>query len=329
MKIVIDAFGGDNAPLEILKGAAAAKCFGEQLALSGDAAQIEKCARENGIDISGIEILPAASVMDMHDDAKLVLKGKADSSMAVGLRALADGAADAFVSAGPTGALIMGATLIVRRIRGVKRPAFGAVIPSVNGFYILMDCGANVECRPEMLDQFGTLGSIYMHKVLGIESPRVGLANNGAEDSKGTELQVEAYKLLAKNPSVNFIGNVEGRDIPLGAADVVVADGFTGNLILKTIEGMGSAMMKKLKGVFYKNLATKLAAAVLKPALREFKDSMDYEKLGGAPIIGLTKPVVKSHGSSSAEAIKNAVKQAIDWSRSGVTEAIEKAVAAE
>ncbi|MEA4912862.1 MAG: phosphate acyltransferase PlsX [Oscillospiraceae bacterium] len=329
MKIVIDAFGGDNAPLEILRGAVAAKCFGEQLALCGNVAEIEKCAKDNGLDIGDIELLPANSVMDMHDDAKLVLKGTADSSLAVGLKAVADGEADAFVSAGPTGALIMGATLIVKRIKGVKRPAFGAVIPSVSGYYILMDCGANVECRPEMLDQFGTLGSIYMQRVLGIERPRVGLANNGAEDSKGTELQIEAYKLLAKNPSINFVGNIEGRDIPLGAADVVVADGFTGNMILKTIEGMGSAMMKKLKGVFYKNLTTKLAAAVLKPALREFKDSMDYEKLGGAPIIGLTKPVVKSHGSSSAEATKNAVKQAIDWSRSGVTQAIEKAVAAE
>ncbi len=329
MKIVIDAFGGDNAPLEIIKGVVAAKSFGEQLALSGNAAEIEKCARENGLDISGIEILPANSVMDMHDDTKLVLKAKADSSMAVGLKALASGEADAFISAGPTGALIMGATLIVKRIKGVKRPAFGAVIPSVSGYYILIDCGANVECRPEMLEQFGTLGSIYMQKVLGIESPRVGLANNGAEDSKGTELQIEAHKLLAKNPSINFIGNVEGRDIPLGAADVVVADGFTGNMILKTVEGMGSAMMKKLKAVFMASFATKLAAAALKPALREFKNSMDYEKLGGAPIIGLTKPVVKAHGSSSAEAVRNAVKQAIDWSRSGVSEAIERAVAEE
>ncbi len=326
MKIIIDGFGGDNAPLEILRGVSMAKEYGESLAVTGDVAAMEECARENGIDIKGIELIPAASVMDMHDDAKLVLKQKADSSMGVGLKAVADGAADAFVSAGSTAALFMGATMIVKRLKGIKRPALGTVIPHVDGYFFLIDCGANVECRPEMLEQFGVMGSIYMKRVLNIENPRVGLANNGAEDSKGTELQIEAYKLLKANKSINFIGNVEGRDIPLGACEVVVADGFTGNLILKTIEGFGIAIFKKLKDVFYSSTATKLAAAALKPALKGFKDSMDYSKFGGAPIIGLTKPVIKAHGSSNAEAIKNSINQAILWSRSGVTEAIEAAV---
>ena len=322
MRIVIDAFGGDNAPDEILRGVVLAKEFGETLLLSGDSEKIRASAAKNGLDLSGIEILEAPSVMDMHDEAKLVLRGKSDSSMAVGLHAVADGRADAFVSAGPSGALLMGSTMIVKRIKGVKRPAMCAVLPTAKEPCLLIDCGANVECRPEMLTQFGVMGSVYMNRVMGIESPRVGLANNGAEDSKGTELQIEAYKQLAVQPGIRFCGNAEGRDIPSGDFDVIVADGFTGNLILKTVEGLGLAMFAKLKKVFYRNAVSKLAAAVLKPGLREFKNSIDYSKFGGAPIIGLAKPVVKAHGSSNAEAVRNAVRQAITWSGSGVTEAL-------
>ncbi|MEG0912348.1 MAG: phosphate acyltransferase PlsX [Oscillospiraceae bacterium] len=322
MKIVIDAFGGDNAPLEIIKGVVLAKEYGEQLILSGSEKQIKCCAADNGIDISGIEIFDAQSVMDMHDEAKSVLKAKSDSSMAVGMHAVADGKADAFVTAGPTGATLMGATMIVKRIKGVKRPSLCAVIPSAKNPFLLIDCGANTECRPEMLDQFGVMGSVYMSRVMNCENPRVGLANNGAEDSKGTELQVEAYKLMRDNKDMNFVGNAEGRDIPLGDFDVIVADGFTGNIILKLTEGLAGAMFQMLKGVFYKNTISKLAAMALKPGLREFKNAMDYSKYGGAPIIGLQKPVVKAHGSSNAEAVKNAVRQAITWSKSGVTEAL-------
>lgn len=322
MRIAIDAFGGDNAPLEILKGAVLAKQYGEQLVLVGSEQEIRNCAQENGVDLSGIEIMDAKTVMDMHDEAKAVLKAKADSSMSVGLRAVAAGEADAFVTAGPTGAALMGATMIVKRIKGVKRPALCVVIPSAKKPYLLIDCGANAECRPEMLNQFAVMGSVYMEKVMGYENPRVGLANNGAEDSKGTELQVEAYKLLKANDQINFIGNAEGRDVPSGDYDVIVADGFTGNIILKLTEGLASALMSMLKEVFYQSTLSKLAAAVLKPGLRGFKNKMDYTKYGGAPIIGLQKPVVKAHGSSNAEAIKNAVRQAIDWSRSGVTEAL-------
>lgn len=322
MRIVIDAFGGDNAPLEILKGAVLAKEYGEQLILSGSETEIKKCAEQNGIDLSGIEILDAQSVMEMHDEARAVLKAKADSSMGVGLRAVADGRADAFVSAGPTGAVLMGGTMIVKRIKGVKRPALCTVIPSAKQPYMLIDCGANAECRPEMLNQFAVMGSVYMEKVMGYENPRVGLVNNGAEETKGTELQIETYKLLAANEAINFAGNAEGRDVPSGDFDVIVADGFTGNVILKLTEGLAGAIMSMLKEVFYQSTVTKLAAAVLKPALRTFKNKMDYTKYGGAPIIGLTKPVVKAHGSSNAEAIKNAVRQAVEWSRSGVTEAL-------
>jgi len=324
MKIAIDAFGGDLAPLEMLKGAAAARReFREEIALTGDVEAIKSCAADNGVDIGGIELIPAASVMDMHDEARLVVKGKRDSSMGVGLSLVADGAADAFVSAGPTGALLMGATMIVKRIKGVKRPALGAVLPTLSSSALLIDCGANVECRPDMLDQFGLMGSLYMKLVIGKENPLVGLANNGAEDSKGTELQKDAYRLLKANADVNFFGNIEGRDIPYGTCDVVVTDGFTGNLVLKTLEGMGSVISKKLKAAMMKNALTKLSAVLLRPTLKAFSESMDYAAFGGAPFIGLTRPVIKAHGSSGERAIKNAIRQAINWSRAGVTEAIE------
>ncbi len=323
MKIVIDAFGGDNAPVEIIRGAAMAKSrFDCELALTGDIETVKKAAAENGIDISDIELIGAASVMDMHDEARLVVKSKRDSSMGVGLDLVADGAADAFVSAGPTGALLMGATMIVKRIKGIKRPALGAVLPTLTSNTILIDCGANAECRPEMLAQFGMMGSLYMQYVMNKENPIVGLANNGAEDSKGTELQKAAYAILKADSGLNFFGNVEGRDIPMGVSDVVVTDGFTGNLILKTIEGMGSAIGKKLKSALMTNTVTKLSALMLKPTLKDFAASMDYSSFGGAPFIGLTKPVIKAHGSSGASAICSAVRQAIDWSSADVTQAI-------
>ncbi len=328
MRIAVDAFGGDNAPLEIIKGASLARQYGQQLVLTGSKSEIERCASENGVDISDIEIADVPEVITYDDDAKAVFKEKRNSSMGEGLAMLADGRADAFVSAGPTGALFMGGTFVVKRIKGVKRAALASVIPCVGGSFLLIDCGANAECRPEALEQFGVMGSVYMKKVMSVDAPRVGLANNGAEPSKGTELQRQAYRLLSENGRINFVGNVEGRDIPYGACDVAVADGFTGNLILKTVEGLAGAMFKMLKGVFYKNTATKLAAAVLKPSLREFKDTMDYSKYGGAPIIGLRKPVIKAHGSSDCEAIKNAVRQAVSWSESGVTEELAEAFAA-
>ena len=323
MRIAIDAYGGDFAPLEMIKGASEARALGETIVLCGDENGIRECAEQNGVDISGIEILPADSVMEMRDEARAVLKAKASSSMGVGLRALADGSADAFVSAGPTGALLMGGTMIVKRIKGVKRPALGVVFPG-DSLTLLIDCGANAECRPEMLAQFAVMGAEYMRGMFAVQSPRVGLLNNGAEETKGTELQLEAHKLLAADENVNFIGNVEGRDALSGACDVLVADGFTGNILLKTIEGTAAVLFRRIKGAFYKSLATKLAAAVLKSSLKEMKDSLDYTKYGGAPIVGLKSPVVKAHGSSNAEAIKNAVRQAIEWKSAGVSERIEE-----
>ncbi len=326
MKIAIDAFGGDNSPQEIIKGAALAREYGEQLILCGDAEQIAACARQTGTDLSGIVIEQAASVISMHDDPKTVLKAKADSSMAVGLKMVADGRADAFVSAGNTGALLMGGTFIVKRLHGVKRPAIAAVAPALDGCYMLIDSGANAEARPEMLVQFAQMGSIYMQQVQGVDSPRVGLLNNGAEDTKGTEMVKETYALLKNCAGINFIGNVEGRDLPLFGCDVAVADGFTGNICLKTMEGMGKLMSAKLKGIFYKNLATKLGGALVKKGIDEFRLSMDSSEQGGAPLLGLRGTVIKAHGSSDARAIKNAVRQAIACCRNGVADKICAAV---
>lgn len=312
MRIAVDAFGGDNAPLEILKGARrAADSFPAQLVLTGEEQAIKAAAAEAGISLDGIEIEPAVSVVSMHDDPKCVLKEKNDSSMAVGLKMVAEGRADAFVSAGSTGALLMGGTFIVRRAKGIKRPAIASVIPNLAGKFLLIDCGANVEARPDALVQFAQMGSLYMQKIENVQNPRVALINNGTEETKGTEVLKETYALLSQQSDINFVGNAEARELPQNACDVAVADGFCGNVVLKTMEGMGIALVQKLKGVFYKNFFTKLCALALKPALRDFKRSMDSSEYGGAPLLGLNKPVIKAHGSSDAKAIYNAVRQAV------------------
>lgn len=313
MKILIDAFGGDNAPLEIIKGCALCltKYEGINLALVGNKEIIEKTAAENNIPLDGLEIFDAPDVITMEDDAGEIMKSKKNSSMAVGLRLLAEGEGDAFLSAGNSGALIMGSTLIVKRIKGVKRPAFAPVMPTSQGPVLLIDSGANIEVRPDMLQQFGIMGSIYMENVLKVAKPRVALANVGTEDHKGGELQHEAFRLL-KESGLNFIGNMEARDIPSGATDVIVADGFTGNVILKMYEGVAKELFGKIKGVFFKNLKTKIAALLLKKELYELKQYFDYNQYGAAPIMGVAKPVLKTHGSAKADAVVTAVKSAID-----------------
>lgn len=223
--------------------------------------------------------------------------------MAVGLELLKSGEVDAFLSAGSTGALVMGSTFIVKRIKGIKRAAIATVLPGDEGAFMLIDCGANVECRPDMLLQFGIMGSVYMNKIMNIDKPTVGLANIGAEETKGTELQKEAFELL-RNSKINFTGNIEARDVPAGKCQVVVADGFTGNIILKLTEGVAMSMYRNIKGVFTKNIFSKLAAAMVMGGLKDFKKKMDYSEYGGAPLMGISKPVIKAHGSSDAKAIK-------------------------
>lgn len=311
MKIIIDAFGGDNAPLSVIEGAAlAVKEYDCSIILTGDQSKIKEVAKEHNISLEKIEIMHASDVLGMHDEPNTILKSKKDSSMAVGLKALADGKGDAFISAGSTGAVMFGATFIVKRIKGLKRPALAPVMPTTTTPYMLIDCGANIDCRPEMLYQFAHLGSVYMKQVLGIKNPRVGLLNNGSEETKGPELQLETYKLL-KNSKLNFIGNVEARDINDGVCDVLVTDGFAGNIILKLTEGIGMSFVSMLKDMMLKNAKTKFAALLLKSSLKGFKKALDYTEYGGAPLLGVNAPVIKAHGSSNAKAIKSAVNQAI------------------
>ena len=326
MKIIVDAFGGDNAPLEIIKGAMLArKEYGCDIVLVGDEDKIKQCVSDNNIDLKNTEIVDAKEVITMHDDAKSVLKAKADSSMAVGFRLLNEGVGDAFVSAGNTGAVTVGATLITKRIKGVKRPAIASVMPSAKKPILLMDCGANAECRAEFLYQFGLMGSLYMKNILHYDNPSVALANNGEEDTKGTPTVKEAYALM-KDAPYNFIGNIEGRQIPFGDADVVVADGFTGNLILKTYEGVAKVLMSGVKDAFMKNTLSKLSYLGVKSGIDDMKKQFDYKEYGGAVLLGVKKPVVKAHGSADARTFKNAVKQAVWFLENNLIEEIEKAL---
>jgi|LSQX01.2.fsa_nt_gb glycerol-3-phosphate acyltransferase PlsX len=324
MKIIVDAFGGDNAPLEIIKGSVdASKENGVEIILVGDEEKIRACATENGLDISAIEILHAPTVIAVDDDPTKVVKGMTDSSMSVGLVALTDGHGDAFVSAGSTGALVVGGNLIVRRIRGIKRAAIATVLPSNDSPVMLLDSGANLDLTTTSMVQFGLMGHIYMKRVLGVSKPRVALANIGVEETKGPQLYTESYQLMKAQSDYNFIGNIEARDIPMGAADVVVADGFTGNIILKMYEGVAGALMKNIKGIFLKNAITKIGALLVKNEVGAFKAKMDYKQYGGAPLLGLKKPVIKAHGSSDAVAIKNAIMQAKYFAETGVIADIE------
>ena len=322
MKMIIDCMGGDNAPLEMLKGVVDAKAeLGGEYLLVGHKEQLETVARENGLDISGFEILHAETVVTMEDDA-MAFREKKDSSMTMALKALANGEGDAMVSCGNTGALFAGASLTVRRIKGVHRAALAAVLP-FNPPVLLLDCGANVTVQPDFLPQFATMGTAYMKALYGLENPRVGLLNNGAEEHKGTPLQTEAHQLLKNCSDINFVGNVEGNQIAFNACDVLVTDGFTGNVCLKTLEGMGKMFSARMKGIFYSSLLTKLGALTVKKPFMQFKKDFDAKEHGGSPILGLRKPVIKAHGSSDARAFKSAIRQAMRFAESGATETIE------
>ena len=241
--------------------------------------------------------------------------------MALAFKELSEDRADAFVSAGSTGAVVVGGTLIGKRIKGIKRPALGGMIPSPQGNYMSMDMGANSECRPDMLEQFGIMASAYLKGVEGIKNPKIGLLNIGTEDTKGTELQKEAFTLL-KNAPINFVGNIESREMPKGECDAVITDGFTGNIALKLIEGTATTLFKLIKQVLYKNIFNKLAALVIKKDLYSLKSMMDSTEVGGAPLFGVRKPVIKAHGNSDAKAMNNAFRQAITFTETKVIDAI-------
>lgn len=327
MKIIVDAFGGDNAPLEIIKGCAlAVEDLGIEVILTGDKNIIKKTAIENGISLNNIRVVHTDVVISPDDDASAVVKEKKNSSMGMGFQLLNSDEGDAFVSAGNSGALVMGSSLIIKRIKGVKRPAFAPVMPKAQGCFMLVDGGANNEVRPDMLQQFAIMGSIYMNKVMGIDNPRVGLANVGTEEHKGGSLQQEAFELLKTTP-INFIGNVEGRDIPADGCDVLVTDGFNGNLILKTYEGVAMELMSKIKSVFMKNVKNKIAAAMIMSDLKKLAKEMDYNEYGGAAIMGVNKPVFKAHGSSKAKTIKSALRLTKQFVEGGVVEEISTNIA--
>lgn len=320
MRIIIDVMSGDNAPTEIVKGAVlAAQSYKADFTLVGDEDVIYRVCAENGLDLTGlrVEIEHTDSVITMEDQPLCVVREKSDSSMAVGLKMLAEGKGDAFISAGNTGALHAGSTLIVRRIKGVKRSAIATLLPFQDPL-MLIDSGANTEVTKEQLEQFAVMGSIYMNNILGVAHPRVGLANIGTEATKGTKELVEAYQYLSESDNINFIGNVEGKQIPFSACDVLVCDGFTGNVILKLTEGLSSFLLKKLKTVMTSNVITKVSALSMKGKLTEMKKEFSASDYGGAPMLGISKPVIKAHGSSRAEDIKSAVKQSIAFINTGV-----------
>ena len=311
MKIIVDMMGGDNAPLAVLEGAAAAvKEYGVQLIGVGDEALVRKTAADNNISLDGIELVNCTEAIEMCDEPARAIRTKKDSSIVVGLNMLKEGKGDAFVSAGSTGALHVGASLIVRTLRGIKRPALATMVPAKNKAYLLLDCGANVECRPEMLAAFAVMGSCYVNKVEGRTSPSVALANNGAEESKGTPMLKEAHQLLKTIPGIRFVGNIEPRDVPNGDVDVVVCDGFTGNIFLKTVEGAASLFSHALKDMLLGSTKNKLAALLLKNSIGAFKKRFDANEVGGTALLGISQPVIKAHGSSNAYAFFNAICQA-------------------
>ncbi len=327
MRIIADCMGSDLGAAELLKGCVQAvkECDVDIVAV-GKREELLKAISENALSADRIEIVDAENVIDMHDTPTAVLKEKADSSMGVALRLLRDGKGDAMVSAGNTGALLAGGTLIVKRIKGVKRAALAPILPSKSGYVMIIDSGANTECRPEYLDQFGIMGSVYMKNAEGIENPRVGLANNGAEETKGTQLCLDAYELLKNNKYINFVGNVEGRGLMTGECDVFVCDGFTGNLVLKTVEGMGKFMVGLIKDLFMSSIVSKIAALLVKGNLDNLKKRVDYKEVGGAVLLGISKPLVKAHGSSDAKAFKNAIRQAVRFAKGDVISQIAESL---
>jgi len=324
MKLAIDAMGGDNAPKEIVLGAMkAVQAFSDiHITLVGDENQIKETLTSH----ERISVLHTSEVILGTDEPVRAVRRKKSASMVLAAQQVADGAADACISAGNTGALMAAGLFVVGRIKGIDRPALAPTLPTIGGEgFLLLDVGANADAKPEHLLQNAIMGSIYSQKVRGIEKPRVGLLNIGTEEKKGNELTKHAFDLL-KNADINFIGNVEARDLLDGVADVVVTDGFTGNMVLKTIEGTALSMFKMLKTALMSSFTSKLAAAVLKPNLKTLKNTLDYSEYGGAALFGIKAPVIKAHGSSDAQAIYSAIRQTREMVSNDVGELIKLAV---
>lgn len=324
MRIIVDVLGGDNSPNAVILGAVNALEAADDFSiiLSGDEWTVKEQLQVIGYVGDRITVLHAPEEISCNESPTVAIKRKKESSLVKALRAVADGEADAIVSAGSTGAVLAGATLIVKRIKGILRPGLAPILPSEKGPFMLIDCGANVDCKPEYLQQFAIMGSAYMSKVMGIENPRVGLINNGVESKKGNELTKATYSILEETPGINFVGNAEAREIMTGAFDVLVCDGFVGNVVLKYTEGLAMSLVNMLKVELMGDTRSKLGAAISKPAYRRFKKRMDYTEYGGAPLLGINGGIIKAHGSSDAKAIKMAILQAREYLVGNVTETI-------
>ena len=330
MRFVIDVFGGDNSPTAVIEGCMDAMRLNDDfsLILCGDEARIREELSSHEYDASRIEIVHAPDVISCEEQPTVAIKRKKESSLVKALQIAAEKKADCFISAGSTGAVLAGATLIVKRIPGIKRPALAPILPTLKGPVMLIDCGANVDCKPEYLEQFALMGSAYMSDVLGIENPRVALINNGAEEGKGNELTKAAYQLLKELPGINFVGNCEGRDVMSGDFDVLVCDGFVGNTVLKSLEGTAEALLKMLKGELMSRKRSKFGALFCRNAFRTLKKKLDYTEYGGAPMLGINGGIIKAHGSSDARAICSAIGQARMLTLGRITERIAAAVEA-
>lgn len=326
IKIVIDAMGGDHAPDEVVKGAIAAIAEDRELILCGPEAKIQAKLKEYGYKGKGISVVNATEVIEMAEPPVKAIRSKKDSSIVVGMNLVKKGEADAFVSAGSTGAVLVGGQLIVGRIRGVERPPLAPLLPTETGECLLIDCGANVDARASHLVQFAKLGSIYMKNMKGIENPRVGIVNIGAEEEKGNALVKETFPLLKECEDINFIGSVEARDIPKGVADVVVCEAFVGNVILKLFEGVGSALMNQVTSVLKTNIKTMIGALLIKKNLKKTLKRFVQDDQGGAPLLGLNGLVVKAHGSSTARDITNAINTCVKFSKADINGQVREAL---
>lgn len=325
MRIAVDAFGGDNAPNEVVKGCIeAAKSQKYEIILVGNEEILKEKLKEFGYCGNNISIKNATEVIDMNDEPVKAVRSKKDSSMVVALNLCKTGEADAVVSAGSTGAYLAGAFRVLGRIKGIKRPALTAFMPNIKGgIGVITDCGATSDAKPEYLAQYGQMGSLYAEKVLGIKNPKVYLANIGVEESKGNELYRNAYTLLKENKNINFCGNIETRDLTLGIADVIICDGFSGNMVIKTIEGTATSLFKLIKASFLENLLTKICAAVMLPRLKKVKSLLDSSEQGGVPLLGIDGVVIKAHGNSKAKAFHNAIESAALFAKTGINDELK------
>ena len=326
IKVAVDAMGGDNAPQEIVKGAVEAvnESSKVKVYLVGMKEAVERELAGHTYPKEQIEVVPASEIIETAEPPVMAIRKKKDSSLVKALNLVKDGTCDAYVSAGSTGATLVGGQVIVGRIKGVERPPLAPLIPTATGCSLLIDCGANVDARPSHLVQFAKMGSVYMEHVMGIKNPKVGIVNIGAEEEKGNALVKETFPLLKNCPDINFIGSVEARDIPAGAADVVVCEAFVGNVILKTYEGVGATLISKVKEGMMTSLRSKIGALLVKPALKQSLKAFDLEQYGGAPMLGLKGLVVKTHGSSKSIEIKNSILQCITFTEQKISEKIRQ-----